>query len=166
MQGELFILTHEILNAAGYEGYEVSNFAAAPEHRSQHNQKYWNHSPYIGLGPSAHSFVSGRRWWNHRKLRQWQKAVDAGGSPVEGEEKLTTRQLLLEAVMLGLRTADGLDLVNLRDRFGFDLLRGNAATVEKLRLSGHLAIEGDRLVPTIRGLAIADTLARSFELGP
>jgi len=165
-QAEFFMLTHELLTAAGYEGYEVSNFAAAPEHRSRHNRKYWDHSPYIGLGPSAHSFVSGHRWWNHRKLRLWQKAVDAGGLPVDGEEQLTTQQLLLEAVMLGLRTADGLDLEKLNRRFDFDLLQANTAAVEKLCRSGHLTVVGHNLVPTTRGLAIADTLARSFELAP
>jgi oxygen-independent coproporphyrinogen-3 oxidase len=163
-QAEFFMLTHELLAAAGYESYEVSSFAAAPDHRSRHNRKYWNHSPYIGLGPSAHSFVSGRRWWNHRKLRLWQKAVDAGGLPVDGEELLTTEQLVLETVMLGLRTADGLDLKELRRRFDLDLLTANAAAVEKLCRSGHLTVVGHHLIPTTRGLAIADTLARSFEL--
>jgi oxygen-independent coproporphyrinogen-3 oxidase len=163
-QGEFFMLTHELLTAAGYEGYEVSNFAAAPEYRSRHNQKYWDHSPYIGLGPSAHSFVSGRRWWNHRKLRLWQKALDEGGLPVEGDERLTKQQLLLEAVMLGLRTADGLDLEYLHRRFDLDLLPSNATTVENLCQAGHLTVVGHRLVPTTRGLAISDTLARAFDL--
>ena len=70
-QACFFELTHEVLDAAGYPAYEVSNFASAPEHRSGHNQKYWNHTPYLGLGPSAHSFDGRRRWWNERQLRAW-----------------------------------------------------------------------------------------------
>ena len=61
----------EQLADAGFEGYEISNFSSAPEHRSKHNQKYWDHTPYLGLGPSAHSFDGRRRWWNERGLGSW-----------------------------------------------------------------------------------------------
>ncbi len=161
---QLFFLTHELLADAGYEGYEVSNFAAAPEHRSRHNQKYWDHTPYLGLGPSAHSFADGRRWWNRRKLRLWQSAVDSGRSPIEGEEELSPEQLAFEALLLGLRTTDGVDLTKVRDRHGIDLQAGNAETIGGFCESGYLRVDGDRLFPTLKGLAIADTLARSFDL--
>jgi oxygen-independent coproporphyrinogen-3 oxidase len=162
--GGLFFLTHEMLADAGFEAYEVSNFASAPEHRSRHNQKYWQHAPYLGLGPSAHSFVHDRRWWNRRKLRLWQAAVDAGENPIEGEEKLSHEQLLLEELMLGLRTAAGVEIGRLRDQYGVDLLASNSSVIDRLCASGHLVIDGSRLRPTLAGLANADTLARSFEL--
>ncbi len=161
-QAELFFLTHELLADAGYEGYEVSNFAAAPEHRSRHNQKYWDHTPYLGLGPSAHSFANGRRWWNRRKLRLWQSAVEEGRPPIAGEEQLSPEQLALEALMLGLRTTDGVDLTKIRERHGIDLQADNAETIEVFCESGHLRLDGDHLRPTLAGLAVADTLARSF----
>jgi oxygen-independent coproporphyrinogen-3 oxidase len=161
---ELFFLTHELLADAGYEGYEVSNFAAAPEHRSRHNQKYWDHTPYLGLGPSAHSFADGRRWWNRRKLRLWQSAVDSGRSPIEGEEELSPEKSAFEALMLGLRTTDGVDLIRIRDRHGIDLQADNAETIGRFCESGHLRVEDGCLRPTLAGLAIADTLARSFVL--
>src|SRR5688572_18157772 len=68
-QATLFELTHRFLADAGWPAYEVSNFARDPAHRSRHNRKYWDHTPYLGLGPSAHSLAcdspsSGRRWWN------------------------------------------------------------------------------------------------------
>ena len=163
-QADLFFLTHEVLSDAGYEGYEVSNFAAATEHRSSHNQKYWDHTPYLGLGPSAHSFCGGWRWWNRRKLRLWQTAVDSGRSPIEDEERPSSEQLALEALMLGLRTIDGVDLTRIRERHGIDLLASNTATIERFCKSGHLHVDGGRLRPTLTGLAIADTLARSFNL--
>jgi len=163
-QAELFFLTHEVLSDAGFEGYEVSNFAAATEHRSRHNQKYWDHTPYLGLGPSAHSFANGRRWWNRRKLRQWQTAVDSGKPPVEDEEWPSREELLLEILMLGLRTTDGVDLTKIRERHGIDLLASNTATIDRFCISGHLHVDGDRLRPTLTGLAIADTLARSFDI--
>jgi len=161
---ELFFLTHELLADAGFEGYEVSNFASAPEHRSKHNQKYWDYSPYLGLGPSAHSFAGGRRWWNLRKLRLWQNTVSEGKMPVEEEEWPTGTQSVLEALMLGFRTAAGVDLERLRARFGIDLLAENEDLVDQLCTSGHIEVDGLRLRPTLAGLAIADTLARSFVL--
>jgi len=161
---ELFFLTHQILANAGFEGYEVSNFSSAPEHRSTHNQKYWDHSPYLGLGPSAHSFIGGRRWWNRRKLRLWQVALAEGKMPVEDEEWPTGAQLALEALMLGFRTAAGVDFDRVRERFGIDLLARNEDVVEQLRTSGHVEVDRSRVRPTLTGLAIADTLARSFNV--
>jgi len=161
---ELFFLTHEMLANAGFEGYEISNFSSAPEHRSTHNQKYWDHTPYLGLGPSAHSFAEGRRWWNRGKLRLWQKALSEGKMPVEDEERPSNEQLILEALMLGFRTAAGVDLNRLRDRFGADLWAENDDIVDQLSASGHIVVEGSQLRPTLAGLAIADTLARSFSV--
>ncbi len=161
---ELFFLTHEVLADAGFEGYEVSNFASAPEHRSAHNQKYWDHTPYLGLGPSAHSFAGGRRWWNRKKLRLWQAAVAGGNKPVEDEEWPSNEQLILEALMLGFRTAAGVNLDRVRQRFGVDLLVENGPVVDRFCESGHIEVKGSRLRPTLAGLAIADTLARSFDV--
>jgi len=165
-QAELFGLTHERLADAGYRAYEVSNFARSPAHRSRHNRKYWDHTPYLGLGPSAHSFANGRRWWNRRKLRLWRAALDQRQTPVEGEEALSRNQLLLEAVMLALRTPDGIDLAVVEERFGLDLLAANAEIVERWQSTGHLVVEDSHIRPTVRGLAMADSLARSFELRP
>ena len=164
-QAELFFLTHRLLADAGYQGYEVSNFAAAPHHRSRHNTKYWEHVPYLGLGPSAHSFAAGRRWWNRPKLRLWQRAVSSGLAPVEDEERPSPAELAFEAVMLGLRTSAGVDFERFRDRFVVDLLSTNAMTIDRLSRSGHLFVEGRSLRPTLAGLALADTIARSLEIG-
>ena len=159
---DLFFRTHEILAESGFEGYEVSNFSSALEHRSRHNQKYWDHTPYLGLGPSAHSFAGGRRWWNQKKLRLWQKAVSEGKMPAEGEERPSDEQLVLESLILGFRTISGVDVERLRGDFGIDLLAKNEDVVDRLCDSGHIEVDELRLRPTLAGLAIADTLARSF----
>jgi oxygen-independent coproporphyrinogen-3 oxidase len=164
VQAELFLLTHRVLAELGREGYEVSNFAAAPEHRSRHNLKYWSHLPYLGLGPSAHSFVGRRRFWNHRKPRAWQRAIDAGSRPIAGVEELGDAELALEAVMLGLRTVDGIDLSALRSRYGVDLVELNRPAIERRCDRGELVLEGGRLRPTVEGMAIADRLARELEV--
>ena len=97
------------LRAAGYEHYEISNFAL-PGHRARHNSAYWNHSQYLGLGPGAHGFLGGRRFWNNPSLDSYVQAAAAGDfAVVRGFEDLTDEQVVLERVMLGLRTCDGVE---------------------------------------------------------
>ena len=164
-QAELFRFTHEFLADAGYEGYEVSNFARSEAHRSRHNQKYWYHTPYLGLGPSAHSFDGRSRFWNEHSLFDWQKKIDGEGSAVDGRETLSDEDLLLEAVMLRMRTKDGLDLAWVRERFGIDFLKVNEDLVAKLSTDGLLELDEDWLRPTLDGLAVADRLAVAFNVG-
>lgn len=163
-QGELFRLTHLHLGARGLPGYEASQFARGPEHHSRHNTKYWNHTPYLGLGPSAHSFRGRRRWWNHRHADTYEAAVAGGRLPVEDSEILGPGALALEALMTGLRTYAGVDLGAVRERFGVDLLPGNRALIGRLVDRALVAVEGERVLPTLEGLAVADGLAREFEI--
>jgi oxygen-independent coproporphyrinogen-3 oxidase len=158
-QADLFRLTHEFLNASGMQGYEVSQFAAGPEHRSRHNLKYWDHTPYLGLGCGAHSFHGNRRWWNPRRTDPWQERVRSGKRPVEGAETLDADALVLEALMTGLRTYDGVDLDRVRSRWGVDLPGTNGEAIDRLQSDGLLRLTRGRLVPTPSGLALADTLA-------
>ena len=164
-QAELFRLTHELLADAGYEGYEVSNFARSEAHRSRHNQKYWYHTPYLGLGPSAHSFDGRSRFWNERSLFDWQKKIDRGERGVDGRETLSDEDFLLEAVMLRMRTKDGLDLTWVREQFGVDFLKANEELVAKLSGDGLLELDEGWLRPTLDGLAVADRLAVAFNVG-
>jgi oxygen-independent coproporphyrinogen-3 oxidase len=166
-QADRFVFTHAFLRDAGYPGYEVSNFARSPEHRSRHNQKYWYHTPYLGLGPSAHSFLGERRWWNERKLGAYEARVAAGERPIADGEDLTPEDMALEALMLGLRTADGIGLGRYHERYGIDLEARNAELIARLADEGLLTVltgEERRIVPTLAGWAVADSLARSFEI--
>jgi oxygen-independent coproporphyrinogen-3 oxidase len=163
-QAELLKLTHRHLEAAGLRGYEVGQFAVGPEHRSRHNLKYWNHVPYLGLGPSAHSYQGRERWWNLRRSDPWQERIARGERPVEGSETLSDEALALESLMTGLRTHAGVDLERLRSRWGVELLARNAELVERLQSEGLLRLEGERLVPTLDGMAVADAIPPLFEL--
>jgi oxygen-independent coproporphyrinogen-3 oxidase len=158
----LFEFTHRFLNEVGFEGYEVSNFARSREHRSRHNLKYWNHTPYLGLGPAAHSFDGGSRWWSARRIGAWEQAIDEGRRPVEETEQLTHEVLMLEAVMLGMRTRDGLDLDRFRHRFGLDLVQSNRELIDVWLKEGLIDETDDCLRPTIKGLAVAEGLAASL----
>jgi oxygen-independent coproporphyrinogen-3 oxidase len=104
-----FLETHEALAHAGFEHYEVSNYAR-PGHRARHNSSYWRGVPYLGLGPSAHGFDGTTRRWNLGAYAQWLAAVSNTPSrdPIEGSETLSDDARGAEAVYLGLRTSDGL----------------------------------------------------------
>ena len=102
-----FLQAHEMLRAAGFEHYEVSNFAR-PGKRARHNSAYWSGAPYLGLGPSAHGFDGDARRWNIEAFAAWERTVGTLTDPVGGEEFLTRENRIAEGVYLGLRTTDGL----------------------------------------------------------
>ena len=159
LQAELFRVTHEELGARGWEAYEVSNFARSEASRSRHNAKYWRHAPYLGLGPSAHSFDGARRWWNHRKLPAWSAALAAGALPIAGEEPIGPSERALEHLMLGLRTREGVDLALLRT-LGLDLEAH--PVLPRLLDEGLLRRAGERLAATLAGWALADGVAAAL----
>ncbi|HEU4570470.1 MAG TPA: radical SAM family heme chaperone HemW [Gemmatimonadales bacterium] len=103
---EEFLVADRRLGAAGYEHYEVSNYAR-PGHRARHNSAYWRRATYVGLGPSAHSGSGRGRSWNVRDWAEYERLVKEGKSPVAGNEALDDEALRLEELYLGLRTADG-----------------------------------------------------------
>ena len=90
--------------------------------------------------------------------------MDSGDRPVAGGEELTPQDLALEALLLGFRTAEGIDLVRFRESYGIDLAAANERLIDRLASSGLLRVEGDRLRPTLEGWAVADSLARDFEV--
>ena len=166
-RGQLFLDTHRRL-AGSLDAYEVSNFARSPKHRSRHNQKYWRHVPYLGLGPSAHSLAIGEngpwRSWNERLEPRWRRLIDDDLSPAAGWERLPQTALALEAAMLGLRTRDGLDLDHAQTLSGIDLWPRNAELFERWLQRGWHHIDGRRLRPTFEGLARADRLAAEIDV--
>ena len=166
-EAELFMATSAFLEERGYGHYEVSNFARAEKFQARHNSKYWGHAPYLGLGPSAHSFDGRRRWWNLRSVEGYiEKLLGAADEtpdvipqetmPVEGSELLTDEQLRMEALMLGLRTRRGVAL-ELALTFPHA-----SATLQKLQADGLLIMSNNRLAPTTHGLLLADSLALRF----
>ncbi len=159
LQYDFFMKTAEFLENSGYLQYEVSNFSKGIEYSSRHNQKYWDHTPYLGLGPAAHSFLGNQRWWNYPSLHKYLAEIQEKRFPVQATEILTPEQLRLEAIYLGLRTRKGVNLKDLFDNYKYDLLSEKKEVVTKLRQVGFLGVEDDRLYPTRFGLAVADTLA-------
>ena len=157
-----FLETSAYLERSGYHHYEVSNYAASPAHKSRHNQKYWDHTPYLGLGPGAHSFKEGRRWWNHRSIESYLKDLAFGTAPVAGDETISRDELRLETLFMSLRTAAGIDLAAFRSQFGEDLPKERHSIIQSLITRGFIIVNDERIFPTRRGLAVADQLALIF----
>ncbi|MDO8724042.1 MAG: radical SAM family heme chaperone HemW [Syntrophales bacterium] len=156
---DLFFETADIIEKAGYIQYEVSSFARNLKLKSRHNQKYWNHTPYLGLGPSAHSFRERRRWWNHCSLSGYIKNLEQGMPPAASSETLTDEQLQLESLFLGLRTTKGVHLKDFELRFKYDLLSEKNGILTTLIQRGFIELQNGCLRPTRAGLAVADSLA-------
>jgi oxygen-independent coproporphyrinogen-3 oxidase len=151
-----FDTTMGILANAGYEHYEISNFARRPGLRSRHNQKYWDHTPYLGFGPAAHSFSGSERRWNISDVSEYIRQVEDRQSPVGDKETLTSGQLMMETVYLGLRTGDGIDLACFEKRFGMPFEAMFASSVKFLRDEGLLHLTGTRCALTPRGMRFHD----------
>jgi oxygen-independent coproporphyrinogen III oxidase len=115
-QAKQFLLLMEWLRAAGFEHYEVSNFAK-PGFRSRHNSAYWKGSPYLGIGPSAHSFNGQQRRWNLPNNNLYIRGIKEQ-QPSREQETLSTKDKLNELVMISLRTAEGLDLSRVESTYG------------------------------------------------
>jgi oxygen-independent coproporphyrinogen-3 oxidase len=162
---DLFEFTMDFLARAGYEHYEVSNYAL-PGFRSIHNSNYWNHSNYLGLGPSAHSFrMSGkapaRRWWNVANLSTYLENISKRRIPVAGEEILSGSELVEEAIMLGLRSG-GIDPSGFQDRFQLDVEDLAGEVIESFVTDGLMKRVEGRLRLTDRGFLLCDAIAESL----
>ena len=153
---DLFMMISDVLGGLGYIHYEVSNYARDEGLRSRHNSGYWDHGPYLGLGPSAHSFAAGVRWWNLDDVDSYCSKLDGGEVPVEGSESLSESQILLERLYFGFRTTDGLPLDF------FDSLPDGGKTLAELELASLVRIEENRVVPTLLGFLLSDRLPLLF----
>jgi oxygen-independent coproporphyrinogen-3 oxidase len=193
-RGDFFVHTSQVLESAGYFHYEVSNFARARKFRSVHNTHYWQRGAYMGIGPSAHSFlpavrsdadrpdpggqsgpetlpgVAGKtgplRAWNTADIRVWLNHLAAGRLPWSGHEILTPTQETMEQIMLGLRTDTGVD-VN-----GLD--RQTRALMDRMAVQGFGAFfhpAGARFITrrfrlTRSGLTRLDSIVEALIQGP
>jgi oxygen-independent coproporphyrinogen-3 oxidase len=155
---DFFRLTHEFLGVGGYDHYEISNFSKGVRWRSKHNQKYWNFVPYIGLGPAAHSFSHPKRWWNHRQLDRYLQMIDEGNLPISEEEELSEEQSMIEALYLGLRQADGLDLMFFRENFHVDFKLYFHTALDRFDAQGWLDLDEGFCKLTVEGMLFLDRI--------
>lgn len=152
-QSEQFLLLMDWMAAAGFEHYEISNFAK-PGFRSRHNSSYWQGKKYLGLGPSAHSFDGSARWWNIANNNKYIESVSRGELHIE-KEILSPVQQLNEYIMISLRTMEGLDLSKLNETEREGLLTGAKKYMER----GSIALDNGFLKLTKSGKLLADGIA-------
>jgi putative oxygen-independent coproporphyrinogen III oxidase len=145
-----FLLTSRFLQSHGFLHYEVSNFAASEHLTCRHNEKYWRREPYLGLGPSAHSFDGSRRWWNYRSVQDYCNDLEGGTRPVEETEHLSTEQVELERLYLGLRTSSGIALKDLPEK--------SETAIRQLRKARLVRLNQNRITATVRGYLVVDSL--------
>jgi oxygen-independent coproporphyrinogen-3 oxidase len=150
----------DLLAAADFEHYEVSNFAR-PGYRSQHNTSYWLGKKYLGTGPGAHSFDGASRQYNVRDNRKYIASLSQNEIPAT-LEVLSSEDKLNEYLLISLRTSWGLDLEKLRRQFGVNLMADHSVYIQNLQKEHLATVYGNSLVLTRKGLLLADEIALSL----
>ena len=156
----MFRWTARRLLRAGLPRYEISNFAR-PGRECRHNLNYWSNGSYVGFGAGAFSFVQGERLGNDRHLGRYAARVHARGDAIVSREALDGWAAARETIVLGLRTAVGVDLAQVSARFGVDAGRHYATLIRRLERGGFVR-SGGRLRLARRGWRVADTVAAAF----
>jgi oxygen-independent coproporphyrinogen-3 oxidase len=144
-QADEYQLATDVLGAAGYEWYEISNWAR-PDHECRHNHLYWSGGEYLAIGCAAHGHLGGRRFWNLRTPERYVAAIEQGRSPEAGSEELDEQARRVEGLQLAIRTRGGVPAVEVPDGF-----------VDEL--DGLVAREGERVVLTPAGRLLANEVA-------
>jgi putative oxygen-independent coproporphyrinogen III oxidase len=155
LQADMYEVADALLTEAGYDWYELSNWARDAGTRSRHNLSYWTGQDWWGVGPGAHSHVGGVRWWNVKHPAAYAERIAAGVSPAAARETLDVATRRTETVLLTSRVADGLAISEL-DLAGRGAIAGLIADG---LIDGRAAI-GGRVVLTLRGRLLADAVVR------
>ncbi|MCY7412172.1 MAG: radical SAM protein, partial [Salinibacterium sp.] len=155
LQADMYELADSILAEAGFEWYEVSNWASSNDHRSRHNLGYWLGHDWWGIGPGAHSHVGGVRWWNVKHPAAYADRIAAGHSPAAGRETLDAATRQVEHVMLQTRLRDGFAIADLAPA----ARRAVAGLIADELVNAKAALAG-RIELTLRGRLLADAAVR------
>src|SRR5665648_689711 len=149
------------LEENGFEHYEIANFAR-PHKRSEHNLIYWQNKPYLGIGAGAFSFIRGYRYMNYENPARYIKEIMGGKLPIDNGEKLSLRKRMIETIILGLRTNDGISCKEFAKRFKVDIYNTFYKQIKKLVNTGLLQKDDCKIKLTRRGIFLADTVFREF----
>lgn len=161
LEREMYLAAIRRLSEAGFEHYEISNFAR-PSKRSRHNQTYWSGEGYYAAGPGAASFVEGIRETNHRSTTTYLKRVLAGESPVDEREQLDNEQRARELLIFSLRRLEGIDAQRFQEQAGYSLEQLAGAQITKFVELGLLEQTDSTLRLTQEGLLVSDSLWPEF----
>jgi len=154
---EHFKILQQETTKNGFVQYEVSNFGK-PNFFSKHNTSYWLGKPYLGVGPSAHSYYKQERNWNIANNSKYIKAITNGILPIE-KEQLSKKDLFNETIMIGLRTIWGVSLTDIKDNFGEETVKTLQHKAKKHINNQNLTQENNTLKATKKGLFLIDGIA-------
>lgn len=155
---DLFETTRAMTAAAGLPAYEISNHAR-PGEESRHNLTYWRYRDYVGVGPGAHGRRGGHATFRRKKPENWLSAVDRNGHGIEAEEALVPQEQAIEALLMGLRLREGVDLSRIE---AFGALPVDGPRVDRLVRQGLLARDGNRLRATDTGMPVLEAMLREI----
>lgn len=158
---EMYQNAIETLKVAGYEHYEISNFAR-PGYQCQHNLIYWHNQEYLGLGPAAHSYLQQSRFSNVENNSTYVSLLQAGKPPIAETQKLTIKEQMEESVFLGLRLINGLKLKAFEQRFNAPLTEIFGTQITVLQNKGLVKIQDGYLKLTEKGLPLANQVFAEF----
>ncbi|MHB1650993.1 MAG: radical SAM family heme chaperone HemW [Desulfitobacteriaceae bacterium] len=163
LQADMYEWAVERLKASGYTHYEVSNFAL-PGRECQHNLAIWRGREYVGLGPGAVSCINGTRWKNSENVLKYEKLLGNGEYPsaAEDTERLSSRQLMAERMVLGLRLQEGVNIIAFREDFGVDMRDIYPEVLERYLRQGILRIRNGYLCLDPRYIFIGNAILRDF----
>ncbi len=162
LQAQMFLTIREALLQAGFEHYEISNYAR-PGRRCRHNEVYWRNEPYWGFGTGAVGYVNGRRMkWETNPARYIEQMESLGAAGEVEAEALESEELLGETAMLALRTSDGLNLTRASERFGIDAASLYAPEIRRFTAAGVLERANDTVRLTPDGLLLANEVIAEF----
>ncbi|WP_404433051.1 radical SAM family heme chaperone HemW [Microbacterium lacus] len=157
LQAEMYELADDLLEADGFDWYEVSNWARSTDQRSRHNLAYWQGTDWWGFGPGAHSHIAGTRFWNVKHPAAYAQRLSVGESPAAGREVPDAAAQLLERVLLGSRIREGFAISELEPQSR----QAVAALIADGLVEGAAALQG-RIVLTLRGRLLADAVVRAL----
>lgn len=165
---EMYYELVDALTGAGFEHYEISNFARRAEpdapspFRSRHNLKYWTDQPYWGFGCGAHGYDLVSRWSNLKSTREYSERLLRGQSAIAERLPISAGERLQDAAFLGLRLPEGIDLTRFYEAYGADLLREFESELAEVFDAGLLEVENGRLKLTRRGLVLSNEVFACF----
>ena len=155
LMADMYLLVDQLCQAKGLSWYELSNWSK-PGHECRHNIAYWENKNWWGLGPGAHSHIDGKRFWNVKHPTAYKQKLFSSESPIADSEELTSDQIAVESIMLGIRMREGLEIAAL-----------SGAQIDRLANyaeSAYVEIMDNRVVLTPTGRLIADRIVREITI--
>ncbi|OUT62408.1 MAG: coproporphyrinogen III oxidase [Rhodopirellula sp. TMED11] len=155
---EMYDQSRQMLGEAGFDHYEISNFAQ-PDHQCRHNMAYWLGNPWYAFGPGAAAFIDHHRNVNHPSTFTYLKRIEQGRSPIDESESITAQQAAREAAAFGARLLQGIDLADIERATGWPIIQELQPTLDQLLEQALIQISNTSICLTERGIHFADTVA-------